>query len=116
MKSSLAIALVLSAAAVSAQAPQNQKAENFQEQKAFVSQILDKRIAALSEAKSCVAGAADREALRKCHEELKDDRQAIKQEIEGFRRENKAEHEERKAEREKRQAEREQRKDERKKN
>jgi opacity protein-like surface antigen len=41
---------------------------------------MDARIAALTEAKSCISAAADKEAMKKCHDGLKDDRMAMKME------------------------------------
>ena len=116
MKSILAVAFCLVSSAVFAQDQQNNKEQSLQEQKAFITQILDKRIAALNEKKSCVSSAGDREALQRCHEELKDDRQAIQQEVQGYRQKRKVEHEERKAEREVKRAERKRHKADRKKN
>ncbi len=105
MKSLIAISVCLLSWAVVAQDEHN-KEQGLQEQKAFMSQILDKRIAALNEKKACVSAAADHAALKKCHEELKSDRQEIKEEVQGYRQKRKAEHEARRAEKERKRAER----------
>jgi hypothetical protein len=41
---------------------------------------MDARIAALTEAKTCIAAATDKEAMKKCHDGLKEDRMAMKME------------------------------------
>ncbi len=116
MKSILAVALCLVSSMVFSQTQQNSKEQNLQEKKAFISQILDKRIAALNEKKACVSTAADHTALKRCHEELKSDRQTIQQEIQAYRQNKKVENEGRRAEREQKKAERAKQKAERKNN
>lgn len=46
--------------------------------KAEMTANLDKRIASLQEAKSCISGATSKEDMKKCHHELKEDRQEMK--------------------------------------
>lgn len=40
---------------------------------------MDKRIANLQQAKTCISGAATKEDMKKCHEALKEDRQEMRQ-------------------------------------
>lgn len=40
---------------------------------------LDKRIASLQEAKTCISAAADKEAMKACHANLKEDRMEMKE-------------------------------------
>jgi hypothetical protein len=53
---------------------------DFSSRKAEVIAHMDTRIAAITEAKACVSAAADKEAMKKCHDGLKDDRMAMKME------------------------------------
>lgn len=53
---------------------------DFSSRKAEVIAHMDTRIAAINEAKACVSTAADKEAMKKCHEGLKEDRMAMKME------------------------------------
>jgi hypothetical protein len=56
---------------------EDKKAEHFEEQKKQTLANFDARIAALNEAKSCVSGAANGEAIKACHEKLKAAHEAL---------------------------------------
>lgn len=53
---------------------------DFNSRKTEVLAHMDSRIAAITAAKACISAATDKEAMKKCHEGLKDDRMAMKME------------------------------------
>lgn len=73
MKSLIVIAVLMVTSSVYAQ-------EDIATAKSEMSAHLDKRIANLQEAKTCVSGAQSKEDLKKCHHALKEDHMEIKHE------------------------------------
>ena len=71
----IAFALLLLAAPVLAE-----EGANFDTHKQEAMDMIDKRIAALNQLKSCVQGASSKEALRTCHETHKEERVEFRKE------------------------------------
>ena len=73
MKSLLSIAIAISACSAWA-------SPNFETHKQKAITMLDERIAALQQAKTCTTNATAEEQLKTCHQSLKEDRMAMRQE------------------------------------
>ena len=54
--------------------------KSFEEHKTMMTQKIDKKIANLNEAKTCVQGAKDKEALKACHEKMREQKKEMKKE------------------------------------
>lgn len=80
-----AVILTLVVFAAGAQTPQiggpppADAGQNFEAHKKEMLEKLDKAIAAMGEARNCMAAAADREALRKCHMAARHDRMEMRE-------------------------------------
>lgn len=64
---------------VHATEPVPQQGDDISVRKAELTAMFDSRIQSLNEAKTCVAGAATRDALQACHQALKQDRMEMKE-------------------------------------
>lgn len=72
---------LLFAALLSLSIPAIAQEDKFEDKKAKMISHLEKRIANLNEAKTCVSGAADKEALKGCHAKLKEDRMEMREDM-----------------------------------
>jgi hypothetical protein len=73
-------AVLMSSAAFAQDAAMPAAGGDMNARKAEVMAQMDARIAALTEAKACISSATEKEAMKKCHDGLKDDRMAMKME------------------------------------
>lgn len=94
-----ALALLALAAAPLARAADDKKAPAFEEHRKEALAHIEKRIANLQTAHSCVQSAADGAALRKCHETLHESMKELREEGREERKERRAERQERRGER-----------------
>lgn len=84
MKTLISLMLILSSTLASYAADTDMAAkqkERFAKAKSMAEANIDKRISALQQTKSCISGANDKNALRKCRQEAKQRNQALRQEM-----------------------------------
>lgn len=72
--------------------------EDISKAKEMMTQGLDARIANLQSAKSCVAAASTKEALKECHKNLKASREETKDKMQGLRKTRREERKSKKSE------------------
>lgn len=83
------LVLIIAFGSLTAFAEKTKDDGRFEERKAKLSTHLDKRIATLQEAKSCVSGAKDDKGLKACHEKMREHRKERREMMKEMKRERK---------------------------
>lgn len=90
MKFFMIMALVSTSVFAQNASTANTQAANLEQVKQMTLAHMDKRIAIIQEGKTCVQSATTREALKACHQQMKEKRKALKSESQAARQQWKA--------------------------